>query len=854
MPHTANGVAKPAAEEVFVLPTTVRQRGFWYLDQLQPGNPAYNIAVRFRLQGPLRPDMLEQALNEIVRRHESLRTVLAVMDGVPVQMIAPRLSIALQREDLRGDTEPERDDQARTAALEEARRPFDITKGPLIRARLVRFDAEEHVLLVTTHHIVADGWSVGVLTQELGALYDAFCRGVQSPLPELAIQWGDFAIWEEERLKSKHLDQQIAYWVRQLANLPRLEIPTDWQRPAVQSFQGAIESLLLPRELTNALDSLSNLHRVTPFMLMLAAVQLLLQQNTGQTDVFVGSVLAGRSRVELEPLIGLFINPLVFRTDLSGDPPFPGLLARVRETVLQAIAHQDVPFERVVEAIGAKRDPSRHPVFQINYLFQRDFVRPFQAAGLTLTAIPSVSPGSIYDLNFFMVERAEGWRASCEFNSALYRHSTVRRLLGQYHSLLEEIAANPDRRISEFVLAARTVREPVDQTADQPTQNGALASAAPVLAGYLEPRDHVESQLAAMWRRLLGVARISITSDFFDAGGHSLLAARLLADVDKAFRRKVPLSAFLQAPTIEALAARLRLDKPGDSFGQVHPSHLGNQKWVDPDSQVFPMRLKGTKPPLMLIDAGPFHRPLVRAMGDDHPVFGIALPELAALPERATLTDIAANLVAALLKSPIAGPYYLAGWSLAGVIGYEMTRQLRSHGKEVARLILLDTNNPEYLRRFREWKRLPIRLFFLLEKVFYQLRKVRGLPLRDAWRFFWNGMQRFRMDSIGRQPEVEEPTEDLADHPFGLSWRVQYAAAANYRPEPIDTPLVLIRSAVLQTGLFRDPQLGWGPVARGGLQVFEMPGEHDAMFKEPDVQRLASTLSKCLQGPGTTVP
>ena len=195
-------------------------------------------------------------------------------------------------------------------------------------------------------------------------------------------------------------------------------------------------------------------------MLMLAAFQLLLQRNSGQSDVVVGSVLAGRSRVELEPLIGPFINSLVFRTDLSGEPPFLELLARVREVVLQAFANQEVPFERVVDAIGAKRDASRHPVFQINFLYQRDFVRPFHASGLTLTAIPSVSPGSIYDLNFFLVERAEGWRASCEYNTDLYDHVTIRRLLRQFQCLLEGIAAGPARRISEYALAAKFERDP----------------------------------------------------------------------------------------------------------------------------------------------------------------------------------------------------------------------------------------------------------------------------------------------------------------------------------------------------------------------------------------------------------
>ena len=245
-----NGHAtKPVPDEVFVFPATVGQTGFWYLDQLEPGNPAYNIAVRFRLEGPLRVEELVRALNEIVRRHESLRTVIAEVEGVPVQVVSPRLSIRLKRDDLRAFPEKDRPEHARAVAVEEGRRRFDLAKGPLIRARLLRLDDEEHTLLVTIHHIVSDGWSIGVLTRELGALYDAYCRGLDSPLPELALQYGDFAVWQEQGFKSQDLNDEVGFWTRQLARLPLLEIPTDRPRPPVQAGDGDIESILLPRAL-----------------------------------------------------------------------------------------------------------------------------------------------------------------------------------------------------------------------------------------------------------------------------------------------------------------------------------------------------------------------------------------------------------------------------------------------------------------------------------------------------------------------------------------------------------------------------------------------------------------------------
>ncbi len=483
---------------------------------------------------------------------------------------------------------------------------------------------------------------------------------------------------------------------------------------------------------------MSKREQVTLFMVMLAGFKLLLKQYTGQSDIFVGSVFAGRPRVELEPLIGMFINPLVLRTDLSGDPAFPQLLERVRETVLNAFAHQDVPFERVVEAIQPRRDPSRHPVFQINFIFQRDFVQPFEAAGLTLTPIPSVSPGAIYDLNFFMVERADGWRASCEYNSDLYQSSSVLQMLGNFRTVLEQIAAKPTGVLSELALKAPRTQRPSRLLSVNRAEEIAQSTvpSEPAGSSYVGPRNEIETQLTEIWERILGVQRIGVNADFFDLGGHSLLAARLLAQVQKVFSTKLSLAALLQTPTIESLAARLSAQK---TMEDSDAARLLEGKWEHPDEQVFPMRREGTKIPLILVDAGPMYRALVRKLGNDQPVYGIALPKLSDLPVPFTVKDIAANLVEVLCASRLDGPYCLAGWSTAGVIAYEMAQQLRARGKDVPLLVLFDTNNPAYLRSFKGWKQLPLRFFFFLEKLLYHRRKFRSMTLLNAWRIFGNG-------------------------------------------------------------------------------------------------------------------
>jgi thioesterase domain-containing protein/acyl carrier protein len=838
-----NGYAgsQEVGDEVFVLPTTVGQKGFCYLELLQPGNTAYNIAVRFRLQGPLRSAELEWALNEIVRRHEVLRTTFAVLDGKQVQVVSPHLHLTLAFDDLRGVAEKNRADQARIRSVEEGSAAFDLAHGPLLRARLLRLAEDDHTLLVTIHHSVSDGWSIGILTRELGVLYDARCRRLPSPLPELALQYGDFAVWQEQWLRSKDLDRQLAFWKRQLANLPILEVPTDRPRPVVQTFRGHIESVLLPRKLTDDMEALSSRAGATLFMLMLAAMKILLQRTTGRNDVYVGSVLAGRSRVELESLIGLFINPLVFRTDLSGDPSFLELLERVRDTVLGAVANQDVPFERVVDAVQPKRDPGRNPVFQINFLYQRDFVQPFDAAGVTLTAIPSVSPGAIYDLNFFMVERAEGWRASCEFNTDLYDKATIVGLLGQYQRLLEGITASPRGRISAFSLRSAVVEAVTPPTVAEPAGPASVA-----------PRDAIEARLVELWKGLLVVERVGVTEDFFDLGGNSLLAARMLVQLEKAFGKRLPLALLLQDPTIASLAAYLRKEDRKGAEGQPalpdDTVYLGDGKWVDPGVQVFPMRRQGSRPPLILVDAGPYQRPLVRTLGDDQPVYGLALPELSALPPSFTVRDIATNLVDALCATSIEGPYHLAGWSLAGVIAYEAVRLLRERGKQVASLILFDTNSPAYLRGFKGWKNYPVRLYFVVEKCLYHIRKMSRLGWRAAWRYFRERLQGLRLFARRNDALSVVSLPAKQDERSLNNWVTQYVVAAEYEAEPCEVPLVLFRSEALQTGWFRDPQLGWGKVSRRGLQVYELPGDHNAMFVEPVVRQLGSYLTEWLEG------
>jgi hypothetical protein len=376
--------------------------------------------------------------------------------------------------------EREREAEEERRAVAEAERRFDLQTGPLIRGRLLRIAPRDTMLLLTLHHIVSDGWSIGILGGELGACYQAFASGRAPSLPELPFQFADFTVWQNQRAQERALSEHRAYWKEKLANLKVLEIPLDHPRPPLRTHNGYIVSTVLPVPLTDAMTALSATHGCTFNMTALAALKMLIHHYTGQNDIYVGTLLAGRNRVELENLIGLFINTIVLRTDLSGDPTFPELLARIRQTVEEGLKYQDLHFQQLVELLRPKRDLSRPTLFGINFIYQRDFVKPLEFAGLTMVPIPSKSPGAIYDLNFFMVRRTDGWRLSCEYNFDLYDAASVNRMLAQIRNVFEELAKNPNRKISEFSFPS-LAGEPVPPFAPKGPR------AKPAAAGTIRP-------------------------------------------------------------------------------------------------------------------------------------------------------------------------------------------------------------------------------------------------------------------------------------------------------------------------------------------------------------------------------
>lgn len=438
------------------------QERLWFLDQLGQGGSPYNLPQAWRLRGHLEVAALERSFGEIIRRHEALRTTIAVEDGLPLQVIAPWAGSILSVADLEALPKNEREARVRQLMSDEARRPFDLARGPLMRAILYRLEECEHILLVVVHHIIFDGWSWGLLIRELSTSYDAFARNLTPVLPELPIQYADYAHWQRERLQNQALQVQLEYWKRQLAGSPPLlQMPLDHPRPPVQTFRGANHRVELPGPLSDALISLSRREGSSLFMTMLAAFNVFVHRHAAVDDVVVGVPIANRTRLETESLIGLFINTLVMRTDLSGNPSFRGLVGRVREVALAAYAHQELPFERLVEELHPERDLSFNPLFQVMFDFQNAPRR-----SLTLTGIESVPLGietdsSMFDLTLYLEEDAQGIVTRFEYNTDLFTRGTIERMAARFLALLEGVAADPECRIADLPILPEAERHRV---------------------------------------------------------------------------------------------------------------------------------------------------------------------------------------------------------------------------------------------------------------------------------------------------------------------------------------------------------------------------------------------------------
>jgi len=450
------------AQQPKTYPLSFAQERLWFFDQLVRGSSLYNLPAAIRLTGELNLPALEKTINEICRRHKSLTTTFPTIDGQPVQVVNPAQPISLPVLDLSSWSVAERESETRRIVNNEARKPFDLAVGPLVRVQLLKLDEQEFVFLLTMHHIIADGWSMDVLMREIMVLYQAMGAGIPSPLPELHLQYADYARWQRESLQDETFAEQLSYWQKQLAGIPPLlELPADHPRPPEQSFRGTIRSLMLSPELSEALRALTRQAETTLFNVMLTVFKALLFRYTRQNDICIGTPIAGRDRVETEGLIGYFSNILVLRTRVSGELTFRELLRQVHEVSLEAHAHQDVPFEKVVEALHPERNMSYSPLFQVMFGFLNAGQTVLEIPGLKLSSYGAIQETAKYDLLMGVMEMRERLSVSLEYSTDLFEADRIERLFSHFRSLLESVVQNPDQHLIDIPLLEQSEREQI---------------------------------------------------------------------------------------------------------------------------------------------------------------------------------------------------------------------------------------------------------------------------------------------------------------------------------------------------------------------------------------------------------
>ena len=815
--------------EALLFPCSSSQQRCWFIHALSPGSSVLNIALRWELKGRFNASTIEQAFQTIVDRHEILRTRFTDKDGELVQEVAGRLDFHLSVVDLTAIPEEKRLDEAMALARHEAHVPFDIGQLPLIRVTLLRLSADHGFLLVTTHEITFDGWCIRLLAHEFGTIAEALEANRAYDLPELPLQYGDYCLWQKEYFASAGFKAQIDYWKNKLAEAPYFEIVPDHLRPAEPTNQGEILAAFLPPTLGNKLEDAARKHNLTPFAFGCAVIGAMLHRFTGETDVVFGTQIGGRDEVDIENLIGVFLNNLVMRFDASGDPTFTEFLARANGTVQEALIHQRMPFHKLVEVLNPPRDPGRTPLISINFTVLRDLMDHKDYGGFYLNALPSLSSGALYDFNFFMVHWPQGWRIAMEYKPDLFERQTAERLHGFLMAAFEYAIANPDARLSSLVPPVR------DRIAPPKSSDGFAAIDAsrppPSVPPIGEPTD-AETRMMAIWRDVLQVPEIGPTSNFFELGGHSLMAMRLMTKVASVFGVKINVMTLFQAPTVREFAAHVsRIETPLERWRIV---------------QIQPL---GDKTPIIAINNTMIYYNLARRIGMDRPflcvqLFDPSIPR--SLPPR-DMNEIAADYVRLIREARPHGPYILFGLCAAGVIAYEAAQQLRQAGESVPLVVMADTWLPGYIKSLPLIRRFLFRCSYRLHSFKHKC----GLVLsgkRSVAEFLvsFGLVRRSRIMDLAAALHLVSRAK-LGKDAWANQWFMPFLeeARGRYRASASVGNAVMLQSDEVVTR-FADPKMNWSDLIKGRLLIHRVPGWHVDMFQDEGADRTAEHLRSLL--------
>lgn len=779
----------------------------WLTEQFIGASAANNLSFGMRLNGAPNIAALELGLRVVIGRHEALRTTFDIIDGEPVQLVHRDSPKVLTVTDL---TEaPEQERAAYAAARQAAHTPFDLRGGPLLRVLLIRLGPEHHVLLGTLHHIISDGWSLGVFVRELVACYAAFCQGVRPELQTPPLQYADCALWEREWLESAEFQQQLARYAGRLTGISAQSFLAGASEGGRHSAAGASRAVWLSPDTISALKSAASRQGATVFALSLTVFMILLWQMSGREEQVVGVPAARRNRVEFEDVIGLFTNIVVVRMDISGNPAFAELLGRTKEALLEALAHEDVPFDRLVQALHPVRSAGGNPIFETLFA-SVPAAAPMECFG-PLTATPYVveAAAAPFALGVSVIEEPSGagW-VRAEYRTEVLTVEQVASMLDHYVRLLTEVAALPEIRVAELGTPSGPWAMP-RRAALQP------AAAAPWQAIVRGASDlALEETVARIWEKVLHRRPSGSAVDFFDLGGHSLQAIAVAHEIGQAVGRPVPVSLLFQEPTVEGMARRLRTE------GR-------------PRSAAIAVFEGGTRSPLFVCGSTPQFRDLSRALEPEQPFFQLdifALQEqrlLAGTALLATIPDIAAECLRDILLIQPEGPYLLAGQCDGGILALEIALQLQAEGRKVVLLAQFDTPVNGYYERVHWARRLGGRLRRGIEIT------VSGQIPQRIRRFLHERQEK-------RSPTTAEEQQYL--HIWSAIWHAvrEYKQTRRYAGE------IQFFRAKDRVWFYRDVVQGWDKRAER-VRVHDVPGGHLTLFSDPASQlRIAEEIGRAL--------
>ncbi|MDJ0567732.1 MAG: condensation domain-containing protein [Pleurocapsa sp. MO_192.B19] len=809
------------------LPLSFNQERLWLLEQLSSGNTAYNIPFALRLQGQLDVTALEQSFQEILRRHQALRTQLATVDSRPVQIVTETeddwsLTIKQLPSVL---TPPERETAIEQAIREVARQPFDLTGKYLLRACVVQLEPTEHLLLITIHHIAFDGWSEGIFWRELAALYESFTQGESSPLPELSIQYADFAVWQRQWLQNDFLAALNSYWQNKLGtNLQELALPTDYPAPAVPTRKSSTYTLTLSTSLTEKLKQLSYQSRATLFATLLTTFKILLYVYTEQNDLFVCSPIANRNRPELKQLMGYFVNLLILRSDLSGNPSFKELLGRVSKTVSGAYAHQDFPLQQLVQDLGL----GQTSLSQVMFVLQNNDRTTPTLSGLTVEELEVDNGTADFDLSLSLTECQEQLIGVWKYNTDLFSAESITKMAEHWQAVLEKIVADPTKSIDTLLVLGKRDRQQL--RAKQANHlSGSHQSQSKSKATNLKPRNALELRLTKLWSEILDNQQIHLQDNFFEVGGSSLLAFRLIGEIENSFGKKLPLSALLEAPTIEKLAKLISEEGETNSSSWLNPPQPGSSRPI-----LFCIPPAGNS---LLGFAN-----LVHHLGADQPFY---VPQPLGLEGETEpherVEDMAAHYIKEIQTIQPVGPYYLGGRCFGGIVAFEMARQLSEQGEKVALLALIDGGMPpniySKLRNADGSKKAKSLAEYWQSFVYFcrsgQLLTILGYRYRQQLRKL---KARFLPSPTTPDPMMANVQRVFQSH---LKARAIYAPSSSYPGK-----ITIFASGTLRL----DQQASWEELATEGIDCHFIGGSHGTIDQEPHVGVLAAKLRDCLDG------